>query len=152
MLGRVSKLPLLSKITLLPFGRDVTLRNVRSGFASGGEEKHKAMRQQRQGTNERSLTYLLIGFSQDSVGGISTWVRGYFVNDFRSYATYDWFLQNCLNVASLRDARSEDILSPHKQYTMLLPLVATPYIVCTVLLKFSLFEAVNNQSYIKLEP
>ena len=32
-LGRASKLPLLSKITLLPFGRDVTLRNVRSGFA-----------------------------------------------------------------------------------------------------------------------
>ena len=32
-LGRVSKLPLLSKITLLPFGRDVTLRNVRSAFA-----------------------------------------------------------------------------------------------------------------------
>ncbi len=33
-----------------------------SGFASRGEEKHKAMRQQRQGTNKRSLTYLLIGF------------------------------------------------------------------------------------------
>ena len=38
------------------------------------------------------------------------------------------------------------------QYTMLLPLVATPYIACTVLLSFSLFEAVKNQSYIKLEP
>ena len=35
---------------------------LRSGFASGGEEKHKAMRQQRHGTNKRSLTYLLIGF------------------------------------------------------------------------------------------
>ena len=35
---------------------------VRSGFASGGEEKHKATRQQKHGTNERSLTYLLIGF------------------------------------------------------------------------------------------
>jgi hypothetical protein len=37
---------------------------LRSGFALGGEEKHKEMRQQRHGTNERSLTYLLIGFSQ----------------------------------------------------------------------------------------
>ena len=55
---------------------------LRSGFALGGEEKHKEMRQQRHGTNERSLTYLLIGFSQDSVGGISTWVRDNFVNDF----------------------------------------------------------------------
>ena len=34
---------------------------VRSGFASGGEEKHKATRQQKHGTNKRSLTYLLIG-------------------------------------------------------------------------------------------
>ena len=33
-----------------------------SAFASGGEEKHKATRQQKHGTNERSLTYLLIGF------------------------------------------------------------------------------------------
>ena len=33
-----------------------------SGFASGGEEKHKAMRQQRQGTNKSSLTDLLRGF------------------------------------------------------------------------------------------
>ena len=37
---------------------------LRSAFALGGEEKHKEMRQQRHGTNERSLTYLLIGFSQ----------------------------------------------------------------------------------------
>ena len=34
---------------------------LRSGFASGGEEKHKAMRQQRRGTNKRSLTYLFLG-------------------------------------------------------------------------------------------
>ena len=44
---------------------------VRSAFASGGEEKHKATRQQKHGTNKRSLTYLLIGFHQDPVGGIA---------------------------------------------------------------------------------
>ena len=44
---------------------------VRSAFASGGEEKHKAMRQQKHGTNKRSLTYLLIGFHQDPVDGIT---------------------------------------------------------------------------------
>ena len=49
-LGRVSKLPLLSKITLLPFGRDVTLRNVRSAFALPSLAGAKKRGRQTQGT------------------------------------------------------------------------------------------------------